>query len=73
VKLPWRKRRDDTGITTDQAGLERARAERALSEKRLETARRDVIRPLHEMRQKNHVAEMLDSLIERRAAQRRIE
>lgn len=52
------------------AGLVAARAERELSEERLAEARREVIRPLHEMRQQNHVAEMLGSLIERRAQQK---
>lgn len=48
-------------------GVKAARAERARSEERLEEARAGVIRPLHEMRQRNHVAEMLELLMQRRA------
>ena len=61
MRLPGRKgKRNGNGVKA-------ARAERAASEKRLAEARSQVIRPLHEMRQRNHVAEMLDTLIQRRA------
>jgi hypothetical protein len=71
MRLPWQKRRDDN-VT---GGLAEARAERLLSQERLAAAKRDVIEPLHETRQKmrdhNHVSDYLDSLISRRARERR--
>jgi hypothetical protein len=61
MRLPWKGQRNGDG------GVNAARAERAESERRLAEARAEVIRPLHEMRQRNHVGEMLGALIARRA------
>ena len=61
MRLPFRKgNRNGNGVKA-------ARAERVKSEERLAGARAEVIRPLHEMRQRNHVADMLQALIARRA------
>jgi transcriptional regulator NrdR family protein len=52
-------------------GVEKARAERRASEYRLEIAQREVIHPLREMREKNHVSDMLNALIQRRTGEQR--
>jgi hypothetical protein len=53
----WRKQVRDVEV---------ARAERRRSERQLEIDKREVIRPLHELRETNHVAEMITELIQRK-------
>jgi hypothetical protein len=57
----WRRR--DRPVET--VGLKEARRERKTAEERLAKAREDVIIPLHELREKNHVSEAISMLISR--------
>jgi hypothetical protein len=63
----WRRKRHEDVMDADVA---KARAEREKSEQRLAEAKRDVIRPLHEMRQHDTVSAIIDELIERKVQER---
>lgn len=56
---PWRKK-------AEREELAAARAARVAAQKRLDEARRELIAPLRQMREENHIAPMLDMLIQRR-------
>jgi hypothetical protein len=62
--VPWRRKEVPRALA--EVRRERASAERQLSE-----AQRDVIVPLRELRERNHVADAITSLIQRRAEQER--
>jgi hypothetical protein len=50
-------------------GLETARREREAAERRLAHDEQHVITPLRELRERNHVSEVIEALIQRRAQQ----
>lgn len=57
-----RRRRERVG-----SDLERAHREREAAEERLRHAQEHVIIPLRQLREKNHVGELIDALISGRA------
>jgi hypothetical protein len=69
MRFPWRAwRRQQRPVPH---ALVEARQERAAAEIRLAEAREHVILPLRELREKNHVAEAITMLIQRRVEQDR--
>jgi hypothetical protein len=64
MRLPWRKQERPV-----PGALAEVREQRFAAEQRLAEARKDVIIPLRELREKNHVAEAITMLIQRRVQQ----
>lgn len=60
MRLPWQRDRTVT------AGLAEARRQAGVAERKLAAEREHVIIPLRELREKNHVAEAIIMLIQRR-------
>ena len=62
MRFPWRRKEVPSALA--EARRQRAAAERKLSEER-----REVLVPLRELRERNHVSEAISMIIQRRAEQ----
>jgi hypothetical protein len=64
MRLPWRKKKD-------YVNLEEAKAERELSERKLQEAE-PLLHSLREIRRRNHIGEMITVIIEREVEKRQL-
>jgi hypothetical protein len=64
MRFPRRRKKSAVPVPDS---LREARAQREEAERRLESARREVIAPLHAMREENHIGPLIGALIQRRA------
>jgi F0F1-type ATP synthase membrane subunit b/b' len=60
MRLPWRKR--ERPVSRE---LAEARRQREMAEQQLADAREHVIIPLRELREKNHIGQLISELIQR--------